>query len=68
MKLWRCRNRNTNEVKYFATPAKVRKYRLQHPATTITEELLEYDYKYQLIILLQDAYDTGYEDGKNTNS
>lgn len=67
-KIWRCKDRITNEVKYFGTAAKMRKFRLERGESVISEELLEYDYKYQLVILLQDAYDTGYEDGKATNS
>jgi hypothetical protein len=67
-KIWRCKDRITNEVKYFGAAAKMRKFRLERGESVISEELLEYDYKYQLVILLQDAYDTGYEDGKATNS
>jgi hypothetical protein len=44
----------------------MRKFRTEHPMAVIEE--VEYNYKTELMAILEAAYRMGYEDGKATNS
>ena len=65
-KFWFCKDLETGKVIYAASAPKMRRFRLEHPMAVIEE--IEYHYKTQLAAILEAAYRTGYEDGKDTNS
>lgn len=62
MKIYRVTDHHTGEVFYADTAPHVRRYKMtaEYP-DLVTSELLEYDYKYQIVVLLNDALKTGME-------
>ena len=65
-KFWFCKDLETGEVFYAARAPHMRRFRLEHPMAVIEE--VEYNYKTELMAILEAAYKMGYEDGKDTNS
>jgi len=59
-KVWRVRT-PSETWEYIPSAPKARRYLLDNPEARL--EVLEYEYKYQLVTLLNDAYKEGYEDG-----
>jgi hypothetical protein len=65
-KFWFCKDFETGKVLYASSAPKMRKFRLAYPAAVVEE--IEYNYKTELMVILENAYHTGFEDGKATNS
>ena len=65
-KFWLCKDLETGKVAYLPSAPKMRKFRTEHPMAVIEE--VEYNYKTELMAILETAYRMGYEDGKATNS
>lgn len=62
MKLYRITDHSNNECFYIASPPQVRRYLLEssEPDLVVVEEF-EWDYKYQLVVLMNDALRHGRE-------
>lgn len=62
MKVYRITDNGTDTQFYADSPPRIRKYKLEseNPELIIVEEF-EYNYKWQLIVLLNDALKTGME-------
>ena len=65
-RFWFCKDLETGKVAYASSAPKMRKFRMEHPMAVIEE--VEYNYKTELMTILETAYRMGYEDGKATNS
>ena len=62
MKVYRITDNGTGEIFYADSYPRVRKYKLESEnPELITVEEFEYNYKWQLIVLLNDALKTGME-------
>ena len=58
--IYKVRDLMTKRSEYFASHPQARKCLLENPNGTL--EILEYTYKWQLVVMLNDAYKQGAED------